>query len=78
MSSENYYIEQVEHFNNVFGKLNNEKPTLVNEKEAQFIYDFIKEELDEYMQAYKNGDIVECEVEKIGKIINKVVDYSYQ
>jgi predicted HAD superfamily Cof-like phosphohydrolase len=59
MSSENYYIEQVEHFNNVFGKLNNEKPTLVNEKEAQFIYDFIKEELDEYMQAYKNGDIVE-------------------
>ena len=55
MSSENYYIEQVEHFNNVFGKLNNEKPTLVDEKEAQFI----KEELDEYMQAYKNGDIVE-------------------
>jgi predicted HAD superfamily Cof-like phosphohydrolase len=59
MNNENYYIEQVEHFNNVFGKLNNEKPTLVNEKEAQFIYDFIKEELDEYMQAYKNGDIVE-------------------
>ena len=26
----------------------------------------------------KDGDIVECEVEKIGKIINKVVDYSYQ
>tara|TARA_R110000744_G_scaffold15863_1_gene43846 strand:- start:3020 stop:3547 length:528 start_codon:yes stop_codon:yes gene_type:complete len=59
MSKENYYIEQVEHFNNVFGKLNNEKPTLIDEKEAQFIYDFIKEELDEYMQAYKNGDIVE-------------------
>ena len=26
----------------------------------------------------KDGDIVECEVEKIGKITNKVVDYSYQ
>jgi len=26
----------------------------------------------------KNGDIVECEIEKIGKIVNKVVDYSYQ
>ena len=26
----------------------------------------------------KDGDIVECEVEKIGKIINKVIDYSYQ
>ncbi len=26
----------------------------------------------------KDGDIVECEVEKIGKIINKVVDYSHQ
>ena len=26
----------------------------------------------------KNGDIVECEVEKVGKIINRVVDYSYQ
>ena len=44
MSKENYYIEQVEHFNNVFGKLNNEKPTLIDEKEAQFIYDFIKED----------------------------------
>lgn len=26
----------------------------------------------------KNGDIVECEIEKIGKITNKVVDCSYQ
>ena len=26
----------------------------------------------------KHGDIVECEVEKIGKIINKVVDCSHQ
>ena len=26
----------------------------------------------------KNGDIVECEVEKIGKIVNRVVDYSHQ
>ena len=26
----------------------------------------------------KDGDIVECEIENIGKIINKVVDYSYQ
>ena len=26
----------------------------------------------------KGGDIVECEIENIGKIINKVVDYSYQ
>ena len=26
----------------------------------------------------KNGDVVECEIENIGKIINKVYDYSYQ
>ncbi len=36
MNKENYYIEQVEHFNNVFGKLNNKVPTLVNEKEANY------------------------------------------
>jgi len=59
MANENYYIEQVEHFNEVFGKLNNKVPTIVNRKEAQFIYDFIKEELDEYMEAYNRGDIVE-------------------
>jgi len=52
MANENYYIEQVEHFNEVFGKLNNKVPTIVNRKEAQFIYDFIKEELDEYREAY--------------------------
>ena len=33
MNSENYYIEQVEYFNNVFGKLNNQTPTIINEKE---------------------------------------------
>ena len=26
----------------------------------------------------KDGDIVECEIESIGKIINKVVEHSYQ
>ena len=26
----------------------------------------------------KDGDIVECEIEGIGKIINKVIDRSYQ
>ena len=57
-SSENYYIEQVEHFNEVFGKLNNKVPTLVNEKEANFIYDFILEELNEYKEAYENGNMV--------------------
>ena len=55
----NYYTEQVEHFNEVFGKLNNDVPTLVGESEAKFIYDFIQEELDEYWEAYKNGDMVE-------------------
>ena len=29
-------------------------------------------------QFLKEGDIVECEIEKIGKIINEVADYSYQ
>jgi predicted HAD superfamily Cof-like phosphohydrolase len=58
MNSENYYIEQVEYFNNVFGKLNNQTPTIINEKEAQFIYDFIQEELDEYLQSYQQRDIV--------------------
>lgn len=54
-----YFISEVEHFNQLFGKLNNKIPTIPEKMERDFIYNFIKEELDEYKVAAEEGDIVE-------------------
>lgn len=54
-----HFISEVEKFNELFGKLNNYTPTIPNDVERDFIYNFIQEELDEYMEAAKNKDIVE-------------------
>lgn len=54
-----HFISEVEKFNDLFGKLNNYTPTIPNDVERDFIYNFIQEELDEYMEAAKNKDIVE-------------------
>ena len=41
------------------GKPNNYEPTIPEEKEWKFVYNFILEELEEYREACERGDIVE-------------------
>ena len=53
------FVDEVEVFNQTFGKPNNYEPTIPEKKEWQFVYDFVLEELEEYRQACENGDIVE-------------------
>ena len=53
------FVDEVEEFNSTFGKPNNYEPTIPEEKEWKFVYDFILEELEEYREACENGDIVE-------------------
>jgi predicted HAD superfamily Cof-like phosphohydrolase len=54
-----HFINEVEKFNFLFGKLNNYTPTIPEKVERDFIYNFILEELDEYKVAAEKGDIVE-------------------
>lgn len=53
------FVSEVEEFNDTFGKPNNYSPTIPDEKEWRFVYNFILEELNEYKSACENGDIVE-------------------
>ena len=53
------FVSEVETFNETFGKTNNYEPTIPEEKEWRFVYDFILEELQEYKEACERGDIVE-------------------
>ena len=53
------FVDEVEEFNDTFGKPNNYEPTIPEKKEWQFVYDFILEELEEYKEACERGDIVE-------------------
>ena len=52
------FVDEVQEFNDTFGKPNNYKPTIGEKKEWQFVYDFIQEELDEDKEACEKGDIV--------------------
>lgn len=54
------FISEVEEFNSLMGKSyqNRTTPT-INKKDAQFVIDFIQEELDELKEAVENNDIVE-------------------
>ena len=64
------FIGEVEEFNKVMGKSyqNRTTPT-INPKDAQFVIDFIQEELDELKEAVKNKDIVE--------IFDAILDITY-
>ena len=64
------FVDEVEEFNNVMGKeyQNRTVPT-INKKDAQFVIDFIQEELDELKEAVKNQDIIE--------ILDALVDITY-
>ena len=53
------FVSEVEQFNKLMNKPNNYEPTIPGKKDWQFGIDFVKEELEEYEQACKNGDIVE-------------------
>jgi hypothetical protein len=59
--NENYvpFVSEVETFNTTMGKPNNYEPTIPEEKEWMFVYNFILEELEEYKHACETGDIVE-------------------
>ena len=52
------FVDEVQEFNDTFGKPNNYEPTIGEKKEWQFVYDFIFEELEEYREACEKGDIV--------------------
>ena len=53
------FVDEVEEFNLLMNKPNNYEPTIPEEKEWKFVYDFILEELEEYREACERGDIVE-------------------
>ena len=52
------FVNEVEEFNETFGKPNNYHPTVPEDWEWKFVYDFIMEELEEYKEACQKGDIV--------------------
>ena len=53
------FVDEVEEFNAVMGKPNNYTPTIPEEKEWMFVYNFILEELEEYKAACEEGNIIE-------------------
>lgn len=62
MNKEQYLIhkiQSVETFHNVFKIGNADKVTLLEEKDYSLRYNLLKEETDEYLEACKNGDIIE-------------------
>jgi len=52
------FVSEVEEFNNLFNKPNNYTPNVASEKDWKFVYDFIKEELEEYKEACEQKDII--------------------
>ena len=52
------FVDEVQEFNDTFGKPNNYKPVIGEKKQWQFVYDFILEELEEYKEACEKGDII--------------------
>ena len=52
-------IKSVEEFHTVFQIGNADKIQLINERDYTLRYNLIKEENEEYLEACKNGDIVE-------------------
>lgn len=61
------FVSEVEEFNEAFNKPNNYIPNIPKKEQWMFVYEFIKEELEEYREACENGDIVEA-ADAIGDI----------
>jgi predicted HAD superfamily Cof-like phosphohydrolase len=64
------FIDEVEEFNNVMGKSwqNRTEPT-INKEDAEFVVNFIQEELDEMKEAIEQNDIV--------GILDAILDITY-
>jgi NTP pyrophosphatase (non-canonical NTP hydrolase) len=62
------FVDEVEIFNEAFGKPNNYKPT-INQFDGDFVYNFIIEEAEELKEAIKNNDIVE--------VLDALLDITY-
>lgn len=64
------FVEEVQQFNEMMGKTyqNRDKPT-INKADADFVVNFIQEELDELKTAAENGDIVE--------VLDAILDITY-
>ena len=52
------FVDEVQEFNDTFGKPNRYEPTIGTPNDWKFVYDFILEELEEYKEACEKGDIV--------------------
>lgn len=52
------FVDEVEIFNNTFGKPNNYGPVIPEQKITNFVVDFIKEETEELSEAIEERDIV--------------------
>lgn len=52
-------IMHVHHFHETFKIGNANEPTLIDERDYTLRYNLIREENDEYLEACKNGDLVE-------------------
>lgn len=52
-------IMHVHHFHETFGIGNANTPTLIEERDYTLRYNLIKEENEEYLEACRNGDLVE-------------------
>lgn len=64
------FISEVEEFNNVMGKsYQNQEAPIINKADADFVINFIQEELDELKEAVENKDIVE--------IFDAILDIAY-
>lgn len=66
------FVDEVEEFNNVMGKsFQNRTTPTIDKADADFVINFIQEELDELREAVENNDIVEildaiCDIAYVG------------
>jgi predicted HAD superfamily Cof-like phosphohydrolase len=64
------FVNEVEEFNTTMGKsVSNRYTPTIDPKDADFVINFIQEELDELKEAVKNGDIVE--------VLDAILDITY-
>ena len=52
------FVDEVQEFNEMMGKPNRYEPTIPEDFDWKFVYDFILEESEEYKEACQKGDIV--------------------
>ena len=64
------FVDEVQQFNKMMGKdFQNRSTPTIDRKDADFVINFIKEELEELEEAVENGDIVE--------VLDAILDITY-